>query len=143
MLHLEGLAQIFRIRKLKHTLPDPEKPFHRIVAEAFTYHLATYSLLYGRLDRIAQQFSWSDLEAYEAISPCPEASGVASSPILGSQFELFKLIFEITRLSRHTPLIPSDLIKAVEYKRQLNNIQQRLTQALNFADEGDEHESRE
>jgi hypothetical protein len=57
---------------------------------------------------------------------------VANSPILGSHFELFNIIFEITRLSRHTPLSPSDEIKAIDYKRQLDFIQQRLTQALNF-----------
>jgi hypothetical protein len=143
MWHLGGVAQLFRIRKAKKILPDPRKPFHRIAAEAFTYHLATYSLLYGDLDYIARQFTWADLEGYDEVMPCPEASKVANSPIIGSQFELFRMIFEITRLSRHTPLTGSNRAKAFQYKYQLDLIQLRLTQDLNFEDEGDEHETKE
>lgn len=144
MLHLGGLAQLFRARKLKGKMPDPQRPFHRIAAEAITYHLATYSVLYGNLDRLAQKFSWTDLDGYYDVEPCPEASHVANSPILGSplSFELFRMIFEITRLSRHTPLSRLHRLKALEYKEMLDRIQQKLTQALNFEGEG-EHESGE
>ncbi|KAH9220461.1 fungal-specific transcription factor domain-containing protein [Leptodontidium sp. 2 PMI_412] len=145
MLHLGGLAQLFHIRKLKHALPDQRRPFHRIAAEAFAYHLATYSILYSShdIDGVAQQFTWSDLQGYDKVMPYPEASKLANSPILGLQFDLFKTIFEITRLSRHTPLTTSDFAMAVEFKKQLDLIQQRVTQGLDFEDEGDEHESQE
>ncbi|PVH81427.1 hypothetical protein DL98DRAFT_653888 [Cadophora sp. DSE1049] len=145
MLHLGGLAQLFRIRKLKNSLPDQQRPFHRIAAEAFAYHLATYSILYNahEIDGVAQQFTWSDLEGYDQIMPYPEASKLANSPILGLQFELFKTIFEITRLSRRTPLTSSDLAVALVFKGQLDAIQQQLTQALEFGDEEDAHESQE
>lgn len=143
LLHLGGLARLFRIRRVNKLQPDPQRPFHRIAAEAFTYHLATYSLLYGQLDCIAQQFTWDDLKDYDEIVPFPEASSLANSPILGSHSELFKLIFEITRLSRNTPLSLLDGIKAADYKWQLDIIQLRLTRALNFESEGEEHESQE
>lgn len=145
MLHLGGLAQLFRIRKLKHALPDQRRPFHRIAAEAFAYHLATYSILYSAhdIDGVAQQFTWTDLEGYDQVMPYPEASELANSPILGLQFDLFKTIFEITRLSRHTPLEASDMSIAIGFKRQLDLIHQRVTQVLDFEDEGDEHESQE
>ncbi len=143
MLHLGGLAQLFRIRNIKHALPDYRRPFHRIAAEAFTYHLASYSFLYANLDCIAQQFTWTDLDGYYEIMPCPEASKVANSPILGSQFSLFKVIFEVTRLSRHTPLSPSRWAQAIDYKSQLDDIQLQLTQLLDFAVGSEEHESHE
>ncbi|KAG4439403.1 hypothetical protein IFR05_005096 [Cadophora sp. M221] len=145
MLHLGGLAQLFHIRKLKQALPDQRRPFHRIAAEAFAYHLATYSILYSahEIDGVAQQFTWLDLEGYDQVMPYPEASKLANSPILGLQFDLFKTIFEITRLSRHTPLKPSDLAIALDFKQQLDLIQQQVTQGLDFKDEEDEYESQE
>jgi len=145
MLHLGGLAQLFHIRKLKNALPDQRRPFHRIAAEAFAYHLATYSILYSayEIDGVAQQFTWTDLEGYDRVMPYPEASELANSPVLGLQFELFKNIFEITRLSRHTPLTPKDLTSAMEFKRQLDFNQQRLTRGLDFVAGEEEYESQE
>ncbi|KAH7319211.1 fungal-specific transcription factor domain-containing protein [Rhexocercosporidium sp. MPI-PUGE-AT-0058] len=144
MLHLGGLAQLFHIRKLNHALPDQQRPFHRIAAEAFVYHLATYSILYSAhdIDGVAQQFDWSDLQGYDEVMPYPEASKLANSPILGLQFDLFKIIFEVTRLSRKTPLKPPNLAMAIGFRNELDLIQQQLTEGLDFEDE-DEHESQE
>ncbi|KAH7391296.1 fungal-specific transcription factor domain-containing protein [Cadophora sp. MPI-SDFR-AT-0126] len=145
MLHLGGLAQLFHIRKLRNALPDQQRPFHRIAAEAFAYHLATYSILHSahEIDGVAQQFTWTDLEGYDQVMPYPQASKLANSPILGLQFDLFKTIFEITRLSRHTPLSPTDQVIAVDFKSQLDAIRQQLAQVLAFEDEDDAHESQE
>ncbi|CZS95104.1 uncharacterized protein RCO7_05883 [Rhynchosporium graminicola] len=94
MLHLRGLAQVFYTRKLRNILPQQQRPFHRISAEAFAYHLATYSLLHSadEIDAVAQQFSWSDLEEFKEAMPFPEASRLANSPILGLIFDLFTIL---------------------------------------------------
>ncbi|KAL2063307.1 hypothetical protein VTL71DRAFT_5112 [Oculimacula yallundae] len=143
MLHLRGLAQVFHIRKLKHVLPDQQRPFHRISAEAFAYHLATYSVLHSvdEIDGVAMQFSWTDLEDYSRLMPFPDASELANSPILGLEFDLFKVVFEITRLSRKTPLKVSDMAIAVEFKEHLDLAQQQLIQDLKLEKADDEHEN--
>ncbi|KAK0118045.1 hypothetical protein ONS95_012355 [Cadophora gregata] len=145
MLHLGVLAQLFHIRKLKNALPDQQRPFHRIAAEAFAYHLATYSILYSshEIDGVAQQFTWTDLDEYDQVMPYPEASKLANSPILGLQFELFSTIFEITRLSRHTPLKASDLVIAMNFRSQLDLIERHNSRGLDPESDLDEHESQE
>jgi hypothetical protein len=129
MLHLEGLGKLFKIRKANSVFPDPQKTFPRVIGEAFTYHLATSSLLNAGVDHIAEQFTWADLNAYENSTPFPDASEIANSPILGSPVELYHIIFGITRLSRHTPLKRSDQNQATNYKNQLDKLQREMSRS--------------
>lgn len=143
MIHLEGLAQLFTVRKAKVALPDPQKPFHRIAAEAFTYHIATSSILNRQIDLIATQFTWEDLNPYSELNLIPEASESANSPILGPHVGLYQIIFDITRLSRHTPLNSIRYQQGVEYSGKLDLIQYNLAQCLNLMVEAGDQELRE
>ncbi|CZS99155.1 uncharacterized protein RAG0_07612 [Rhynchosporium agropyri] len=145
MLHLRGLAQVFHTRKLRNILPEQQRPFHRISAEAFAYHLATYSLLHSadEIDAVAQQFSWSDLEEYKEAMPFPEASRSENSQILGLTFDLFTIVFEVTRLSRHTPLKASDFAIAVAFQNKLDLAEKQLMQELRRQHEEDQKETHE
>lgn len=130
MRHLEGAAQIIRLRKAKSNRDalylSSRAQFDRLATESFAYHVATVSLFYDDVDRLSSKFSWADIDEALQNAPFPRASELANSPILGLCPSIYRLTFEITRLSRHAPLQGRDLAEGQQCRRELDTLKAPL-----------------
>jgi len=130
MIHLEGMSQLFKVRKAIAASSTSITPLQRISAESFIYNIATMSLFHPYSDKLLENFSWSDMAEYFQKTPFPGYSEFANSPVLGSFLNLYRLVFEVTRLSRHTPLQGPDLDQALGYEQQLISFRNELVRRL-------------
>jgi hypothetical protein len=131
MHHLEGAAQILRLRKERGVAFIPyasgQPPVNRIAAESFMYHVASVTLFYDEIGHLCDKFSWVDLEDGLRSKPFPHASEDANSPIMGLSPTIYRLAFEVTRLSRRTPLQELDRLQALDYKQELDALKTTLS----------------
>ena len=110
----------------------------RIAAESFLYHVAIVSIVDPDLDTLSSKFSWADVDEGLGYNPFPSASEAANSPVLGhgGAPSVYRMAFEVTRLSRRWPLALYDRLEAVQLQRTLGE----LKAALSLQTDGDERD---
>ena len=133
MFHLEAAGQLFKLRKAKGITSISEAsstPLHlyRVATESFLYHIATMALFHEDIDELSNKFSWADLHDGLNSNPFPDASKFANSPITGPLHNVYRLVFEVTELSRHVPLEGEDYQNALQYKLELETLKETLPQ---------------
>ena len=122
ILHLTGAVKIFEIRLAKASRypTAPISPFERVTAETILYQSSILSL-YTDADRMFTPEFLIRLNHYFTSQPFPEASQWANSPLLGVKPTLYRLISQISRLSRRTPLNPDDHDLATKLADELHS----------------------
>lgn len=126
--HLDGLARILKIRIAQ----DSKKPTgfvhpqNRIAAESLVLFVSTLSLYYSDVDHVGDTISWDDLSLYLEPDVFPGASIHANSPLLGSNWKLYRTIFEIVRLSHNLPLDRAAYARGQELELDLHRREENV-----------------
>ncbi|PVH74267.1 hypothetical protein DL98DRAFT_537621 [Cadophora sp. DSE1049] len=117
--HLEGLTRILKIRISNAPPSGKVHPQDRIAAESLLYFASTLSFYYSEVDAIWDLLDWDALRLFLEPEVFPGVSTRENSPLLGADWELYKIIFEITRLSHGQSLSLAECFRATEMESDL------------------------
>ncbi|KAJ5775008.1 uncharacterized protein N7511_000019 [Penicillium nucicola] len=111
-IHLTGAAQLIRIAseycKIDHDSPEIEQAMHRLVYEAFIFHVATsLPFQYHTLDHCQVNAAFAIAETNLGGHFHSPLACYPDSPVLGAPPQLFRCIYTIYHLYRDIP--PNDL----------------------------------
>lgn len=96
-------------------------PSSRISAESFVFFKCTTSLYYADIDRVADIVSWEDLEVYLNFDIIPNAKPYENSHLLGFDWQIYKICFDIVRLSHKLPLDTTSRVEAEDLEKEILN----------------------
>jgi hypothetical protein len=126
--YLEGMARILKIRIAK----DSERPTdfvhppNRVAAESLVLFTWTLSFYYLDVDRAGEAIEWDSFSIYLEPNVFSGASMQTNSPLLGSNWELYRIIIEIVRLSHNVPLDSISWCHGRDLELELNRREEEL-----------------
>jgi hypothetical protein len=101
-------------------------PQNRIAAESLVLFTSTLSLYYSDIDCVYEEMDWHSLGPYLQPEVFPGISTQSNSPILGSNWKLYRTIFEVIRLSHRLPLSESSWTHGRELELELSRREEEV-----------------